>query len=992
MLCGLIGVSPLARGQSPPPGYRQFTADDGLPSSEVYEVIQDRQGYLWFATDNGVSRFNGYGFENFGALHGLDDPVVFYLQEDIQGKIWMKCMSGLLYYFEKDSLHPFAGNGMPVGSGSGANCNFYVDSTGQVFNSIYQLGLIRSNLAGNGGLFLGECLSNAIYVREGRSINIACGNGPYPSINKTTVQPQNGKLHWQLDLYFGQQKFVHTLPMAVVGGHFDSWFFDNRTLVVSGMGMLFGFEAGQLVWQIPFSEKISAWYQDRQGKVYLGLGDRKGVQRYRSVADLPLGRYEILLEGHSVAHLLEDREGGYWFATTDAGVFYLPNASVEIFDQTSGLMVNYITSIALKNGHEAYVGLEGGGAVSLDASLKRATPLPSINPRISDLAFDSQHNMLWGAGSDYNLQYFFNGNWHKLVDEKRTAQQKKQVGFPTRHLHFSHDQKTMWGVSHSGFFRLYLNKAVVDYTHRYLNQLQPYSNRTLDAYTASTGRTWIANVHGLFELKDDELLHPDVKHPAFQNRIEAIVELSDGTLVLGSKGYGLVFWKDSQLATLTVADGLTANMIENLHVDDKGTLWAGTLNGLNKIRWEWGKEVNIEKITTAHGLPSNEITDVATWGETIWVGTTKGLARFANPVGNPVSPAPILASVMADKRSLDLAQPTLLSFWENNLTINYFTINYKMNGHIPYRYRLDDGHWSHTFNTMLNFPSMPPGERVFEVQSQNEDGIWSEPVVFAFSISPPWWRSIWFWSIVALAGAIAVWSFIRYRTAQVRHEEQLKTALYKKLSETELTALRSQMNPHFIFNCLNSINHFVLRNESQQAANYISKFSKLIRLVLDNSGLQKVPLEKELEALRHYMDLEAMRFDGKFRYELWVDDEVDLEFTQVPPMLLQPYVENAIWHGLMNKPEGGLVVVDVRQPSESHLHIEIMDDGVGRKRAAELENKTSMQHKPQGTNITAERLRLLDTENPKTCSVMIHDLVDAEGQPCGTRVVLEIPV
>ncbi len=992
----MLGIAGWAGAQSPPPGYRQFTADDGLPSSEVYEVIQDRQGFLWFSTDNGVSRFNGYGFENFGALQGLADPVVFYLQEDTQGRTWMKGMSGRLYYFEKDSIHAFAGNGaldsLNERSMSGFNCNFYVDSTGQIFNSIFPVGLMRFSPGGNLAFLIKNDISNAVFLTENQSINVFCG-GPSQTPQERAMEDSLNQIgQWSFGIQIGQRRFNYILPIASGGSYPDSWLFDKKTLVISGYGYLFGFEEGRLVWQVPFQEKIIAWHQDSRGGVYLGLGDREGARRYRSVADLPLGRYETLLKGYSVAHLLEDREGGFWFATTEAGVFYLPNPSVEIFDHSSGLPVNYITSIALKNEEEAFIGLEGGGILSLDARLKSESPVPSVGEKVADLAFDTQNNRLWGAAKDYTLQYFSNGKWHEMINAVATKEQKRRTNFAARHFHFSHDKRTIWATSHAGFFRINLSNATVDYLQNNLKQPQRYNTRTLDAYTASSGRTWVANIYGLFELKNDQLLPPNAQHPAFSNRIEAIEELLDGTLVLGSKGYGLVFWKGGQLATLTEADGLTANMIENLHVDGGGTLWAGTLNGLNKIKWRWEGEVFVEKITTAHGLPSNEITDVTTWDETIWVGTTKGLARFSAQAPNPVSNKPMLKSILTNRRPLDLSAPARLSFLENNLTINYFTINYKMNGRIPYRYRLNDDNWKQTFSTTLHFAALPPGDVVFEVQSQNEDGVWSESSAYGFTIRPPWYQTWWFATALAALLGLGIWGIIRYRTAQVRKEEKLKTAFYKELSEKEMTALRSQMNPHFIFNCLNSINNLIVRNSGEMAASYVTKFSRLMRLVLDNSRQQRVPLEKELEALRLYMDMEALRFDGKFRYEVWVDDAVDEQYTQIPPLLIQPYVENAIWHGLMHKPEGGSVVVDVRQPTDDLLLIEITDDGVGRERAAELESKTALTHKPQGSLITAERLKMLNLGNNQEGKVTFHDLVAADGQPIGTRVVLEIPV
>ena len=990
-----IGMAGVSYAQSLPAGFRQFTADDGLPSSEVYEILEDNQGYLWFGTDNGVSRFNGYKFENFGALQGLDDPVVFYLQEDRKGRVWMQGMSGKLYYFEQDSIYAFAGNialdSLKGRIATSGDSHFYVDSLGQVYSSIPRVGLMRYSPSGKGEFLIKDISSIGVFLVENRAINFLCYDNSQEERLIQINQPWGTKNQWELTIVQGQQKFLHALPRAKLQAEMYSWLFSDNTLAVTNLGHLFGFRDGKLEWQIPFPEQAIDMYQNSQGEIYIGLGMRKGVRHYKNMADLQQNRFVTMLEGYSVSHILEDRQGGYWFATTEAGIFYQPNANMTIFNHASGLPTNYVTSIALKNEHEAFVGLDGNGVVKVDALSKKAISFPFFSNRVFDLAFDTIREILWATGDNTFLHYFFHGKWHSMIDTTASTFQKKEVGYPARHFHFSSDLKALWSAYHMGFIKIDPNSQKVEFNTKYDLQ-PPYLTRTHDAYTTSSNRTWIANVNGLLELKGNQLIPPEQKHPAFLARIEAIEELPDSTLVIGSKGYGLVFWKGDQTASLTEADGLTANMIENLQVDTQGNLWAGTLNGLNKVRWDWEDGFEIDKITTAHGLPSNEITDVAVWGNTLWVGTINGLAYFKDTNPNHDSPMPILSAVLADRRSLDLATPARLSFWENNLTINYFAINFKMNGQIPYRYRLDNGEWVQTFNTSLNFPSLSAGHRDFEVQAQNEDGVWSNPAGFQFYIHPPWWQAWWFWSAIVLAGMLIIWAATRYRISQVRHEEQLKTAFVKEISEKEMTALRSQMNPHFIFNCLNSINNFIVRNDSAQAAGYITKFSRLMRLVLDNSRSQKVPLEKELDALRLYMELEAMRFDDKFRYEIWVDDEIDQQFCQIPPMLIQPYIENAIWHGLMHKPEGGSVVVDVRQSTENKLVVEITDDGVGRARAAELESKSTLQRKSYGGLITAERLRILNIDKPNESKVTLHDLVDAEGQACGTKVVLEIPV
>ena len=221
---------------------------------------------------------------------------------------------------------------------------------------------------------------------------------------------------------------------------------------------------------------------------------------------------------------------------------------------------------------------------------------------------------------------------------------------------------------------------------------------------------------------------------------------------------------------------------------------------------------------------------------------------------------------------------------------------------------------------------------------------------------------------------------------------QLQNDFEQKLAETEMTALRAQMNPHFIFNCLNSIKLYTLKNDPATAANYLTRFSRLIRLVLENSRSEKVTLADELEILEIYLEMEAMRFKNKVKYQIEVSENIDAQYIEIPPLLLQPYVENAIWHGLMHKKAGGKVEIKVELLDEETLQISISDDGVGRAEASKLKSKSATRDKSFGMKMTSERISLINQLYKSKTNVKIEDLVDSEGIPAGTRVVIAIPV
>ena len=273
------------------------------------------------------------------------------------------------------------------------------------------------------------------------------------------------------------------------------------------------------------------------------------------------------------------------------------------------------------------------------------------------------------------------------------------------------------------------------------------------------------------------------------------------------------------------------------------------------------------------------------------------------------------------------------------------------------------------------------------------DQFWSDPAVwFGFGV---------IFELICFNLALSQRSRLAERERQqLEHEKALENQriqlitedFQQRIAETEMAALRSQMNPHFIFNCLNSIQFFTAQNDAERASDYLTKFSRLIRLVLENSKSEKVTLANELETLRLYIEMEIMRFQQKVHYSIQVDPEIAIESIQIPPLLLQPFVENAIWHGLMHKEQGGTVRVRVQQPRDDLLHIEIRDDGVGRQKAAEYKSKSATKQKSFGMKMTAERIDLINQLYHTRTRVEIIDLTDEQGQPAGTQVVVNIPI
>ena len=248
-----------------------------------------------------------------------------------------------------------------------------------------------------------------------------------------------------------------------------------------------------------------------------------------------------------------------------------------------------------------------------------------------------------------------------------------------------------------------------------------------------------------------------------------------------------------------------------------------------------------------------------------------------------------------------------------------------------------------------------------------------------------------FATVLALLVLFLLWS---RQKNKVKTDKLLKQAMEKdfekKLAESEMQALRAQMNPHFLFNCLNSINSFIIKNKQEQASEYLAKFSKLIRCVLNNSKSSKVTLANELEALELYIEMEALRFSNKFEYKIKVDSEVEKDYIEIPPLIIQPYVENSIWHGLMHKKEGiGTLLIEIKKENDI-LVCTVEDNGIGREAALKLKSKSAVKRKSFGMNITEERLKYINHKYKAHTNIEVIDLKDTMQKGIGTRVVIKI--
>jgi hypothetical protein len=329
----------------------------------------------------------------------------------------------------------------------------------------------------------------------------------------------------------------------------------------------------------------------------------------------------------------------------------------------------------------------------------------------------------------------------------------------------------------------------------------------------------------------------------------------------------------------------------------------------------------------------------------------------------------------------------VVPYEDRNLTFDFAAIEPDKPKQIKYQYILEgyDKNWSPlTNNTTAVFGNIPEGSYTFKLKALSPYNVWSE-TSYSFKVLPPWWRTWWAYISYALCFAVCIYFVGRFQQRRLIQKERAKN----QLRELEMQALRAQMNPHFIFNCLSSINGFILMNETEAASDYLTKFSRLIRMVLNNSKKSLISLEDELEMLRLYLDMENLRFNNGFDYNIDVDENVDSQNIFIPPLLFQPFAENAVWHGLMHKKKRGKLQISL-STENNILKFIIEDNGIGRAAAATLRSKSAEKNKSLGLQITKDRLSLINGYSSEKTFFEIEDLYDAKANASGTRISLKI--
>jgi anti-sigma regulatory factor (Ser/Thr protein kinase) len=329
---------------------------------------------------------------------------------------------------------------------------------------------------------------------------------------------------------------------------------------------------------------------------------------------------------------------------------------------------------------------------------------------------------------------------------------------------------------------------------------------------------------------------------------------------------------------------------------------------------------------------------------------------------------------------------------QNTIGISFSAIEHLFPEKVQYAFRLSelDHDWRYADykSREIVYSNLSPGKYVFQLKAQMLGGNWQQdPLELYITITPPFWQTWWFRILAGLFLISLAFFFIRWRIALVRKKEQLKSLHEKELLEIEAKALRAQMNPHFVFNSLNSIKSLINKNENDKAANYLTTFSKLIRTLFHNSDKREVSLFEEIETCKLYTQLERMRFGDKIDFIFNVDGSIDLKDIKVPALILQPLIENAIWHGLVPKETGGKIVFSVKE-NNGAVECTIDDDGIGRELSNQYKAEYRATHQSKGIGMTQSRLELDKLLNDREDTIRIIDKINKAGKPDGTKVII----
>jgi ligand-binding sensor domain-containing protein len=967
------------------PVFKNFQVKDGLPSSEVYDVFQDSKGYMWFCTDKGVSRYDGYSFRNYSTENGLPDNTVFGAFEDHKGRIWFRSMTGKISYFLGDSIYRIGANREIVLSMKNSiMCSMYTDTGDTIWCGLTDgTGYFKIAPPYQGKDFsYKEITYNSTYLFEIDTLGFIWGR-----IVDTKFQ------HYITNK--GQKKVIQFFDHSEKVQFLDSSFLPPKPISPFSFKRI---HAGEYVFcaghgisrftrkfsiQTLASGRIISCYQDPGNDLWLGFS-KEGVSCHHQ-GNSKNGKTTNYLPGLSVSSVKCDSEGGYWFCTLENGVYYMPSRRFLYYNTSNGLRNNKILTAIAWDSVSILTGDANGNIDLIEKG--KVTPFNSDHPKgLTSGIYRLQKgpkNTLLAASIQSYIQ--------DLSAGIHSSQPKITYIYPvpsSLKCFSTNKQGRFWGAN-----PLFLIEMSPE-TGRPITSITTKS-RILSLYSDEQNTIWLGCMTGLWKCKDTVLSFMGDSIPAFRSRIEDIKAGPDGTIWFATRGNGLIVKKGNQITQLSTKNGLSSNSCSTLLIDQAGVVWVGTNSGIDKITSTSEGNYTFSNYSIDDGLLSNEVNQLIQSGDTIWAATNYGLIFFPSkaPAQKKYQPPVYITGLSVNYVKSSVSGEHHFKYFENFLQLNFTGLSYKGKAKLMYKYRLEglDTSWIYTQNTSLQYTTLPPGDYTFRVYGITGEGeISAHPASLHFTIAKPFWLETWFLITMALSLVSLAILFFKLRIRAVEKRILEKSEVSRKMTEMELKALRAQMNPHFIFNCISSIQCFILENNVGAADKYLSKFSKLIRNVLTNSKSEHISLGTEIQTLNLYVELESMRFSSKFTHTVIIDPLLEIEKISIPPLILQPYVENAIWHGLLHLVDkSGKLTIRLDKEGDL-IKCTIEDNGIGREKSMEL--RKPGRHQSFGLTITNERLDGLKPLPNTKERVKIIDKYDEQGFAQGTKIEVLLPI
>ncbi|MBN2172597.1 MAG: histidine kinase [Bacteroidales bacterium] len=1018
--------------------FNTITADKGLPSNAVRTMLQDDAGFMWIGTGNGLCRFDGTEYVWFrhdpSDSTSICDNEVKTIMQDHEGRIWIGTGRGISNFMPSEGKFSHYHQTSPdKNAPSREKIKYLLED--QFHNIIIGPDAMGIDMYDRKtGVFTNYLPSEQIDAKPARFVNTLICYEPDP--HDSTVIWFGSQLG-VLQLNVLSKTWKH-IPLKKENAENPSLFTTKENLVRgiavdkdgklwlgtwgSGLCLLDPNTGRFRIFKYEELEPVNGYRNNINGVLWKSpeelwiLAEHKGVavfnireERFRFLTNPDSG--EIISFNPSA--LFTDTEGFLWISSFSKGVFYT-HLDAHQFKKTGipGTVMNIIPDPYDDQVlNLSCVNQQGGNMVQLkttDNSYLEYNYLPVINlPDRYFTAFIQSPERLWLLES-YALYYWdeknrriihypaFNTQNFEEVNKNEVSYLISGCSSPTGEI---------WlGTTFDGIFRL--NLETMSFKHYYYPDEQSgsiyFQNFVFSLFADSRSRIWYGMTEfGYFDplterFRNFNLVLDFPDSPVKTESFRVISETPDGNIWLGTENNGILVINPNEpvsfVTSYNESNGLMGTRIRDLLTDKNGIVWAITDKCLNRINISTGEIFNYDE---KYGLTKLNKAALISSGE-IYLSASGGVYHFYPDSISPVKAQvkPYIKTFKIFDRSIDISRNSgpgteiRLKHTENFFSIEYGAINYFNPEETEFCYMLEgqDLDWvSAGKRKYVSYTNLPGGNYNFRLRVMVKDEIRSEISLPLFA-ETPFWKTTLFYVILVLLVSAFVYALIKYRTNRIKKEEALKTRYNTMINELEMKALRAQMNPHFLFNSLNSIRYYVLQEEFENATGYITKFSKLLRLILHNSRQNQITLAEELEMVSIYIEFEQMRYDNSFLYEEVMDQTLNPAEIMIQPMTIQPFLENAIWHGLMPKESDRQLKLELAK-DKGMLRITIEDNGVGREASSRQRSNSDLAGtKSYGLQIIRERFEVLANMRGKRSDFEIIDLKDSENNPTGTRV------